>query len=321
MDDVGVSLLTSIIDAATAPDVDVASLLRKVKVVGSRLDTDELSGWVNHELNGYPLDAGLPPYRGPFPAEVMGLFVGPFNSQMTLAIPSQKLIAFNPSAERLFGVSFHQPVAEIAEQARGDGQDRAGMNLQSPWPANALALINGLISKGTVQLVPMHNLAAAWRVITPAQLRAVIDNVVTRVLGLALDLEKLEPNAGEPDASLPADPAQITTVVHNNICGSGNSVAIGSHDVTQQIGHVEAGNIESLLLALRNIGMAESDISELHSAIVEDAAEGTNIEPGPRVRAFLGRFMLKTGGVAGKIGIGAAATTVGALIKAYYHLG
>ena len=315
------SLLTSIIDAATAPDVDAASLLRKVKVVAARLGTDELSGWVDHELNGYTSDAKLPPYRGPFAAEVLGLFVGPFNSQMTLAIPSQKLTAFRPSAATLFEVSFHQPVAELAEQARTGGPDRVGANLQSPWPANVLALVNGLISQGTLELVPMHNLASAWRVITPAQLRAVIDNVVTRVLGLALDLEKLHPDAGEPDAQRPTDLGQITTVVLSNIYGSGNNVAVGGADVTQDLGLVRAGNIESLLTALRNLGMAEPDLQELNEAIASDAADGADAGPGPRVGAFLGNMMLKTGGVAGKVGIGAAGGTVAALIKAYYHIG
>lgn len=79
--------LAAIIDGATGEAVSTVSLLRMLKVVASRLRTAPLEDWVDRELSGYGHEDDLPAYRGPFPATAMGVFVGPFQSRMTIAIP------------------------------------------------------------------------------------------------------------------------------------------------------------------------------------------------------------------------------------------
>jgi hypothetical protein len=49
-------------DLATA-SVDVETVLMKCKILAARLGSDELSQWVDHELNGYPEAQTLPAYR------------------------------------------------------------------------------------------------------------------------------------------------------------------------------------------------------------------------------------------------------------------
>ncbi|MBF0290686.1 MAG: hypothetical protein HQK86_00860 [Nitrospinae bacterium] len=46
------SLLRDIQTAAVAPDTDVATLLRKCKILAVRLGNDDFKAWVDHELNG-----------------------------------------------------------------------------------------------------------------------------------------------------------------------------------------------------------------------------------------------------------------------------
>ncbi len=79
--------LADIIDSATGEAVSTPSLLRMLKVVASRLGTAPLEDWVDRELSGYGEKDDLPAYRGPFPATAMGIFVGPFQSRVTVAIP------------------------------------------------------------------------------------------------------------------------------------------------------------------------------------------------------------------------------------------
>lgn len=159
-------MLSSVIDAATSDDVAVSTLLRRVKVVATRLGTSELDDWVNLELGGYSTDAELPAYRGPFGAEVIGHFVGPFSSEVQLPVPSRAVLPHLPVGARgMFEVRLLQPIAELEELANLDKQ------LQSPWPADVVALINGKISKGNLTLVEMHNLATAHRVVSAQQLR------------------------------------------------------------------------------------------------------------------------------------------------------
>ena len=49
--------LDDLIDGASGDDVPVATLLRKVKVLASRLRSVAFEEWVDHELTGYPLEA------------------------------------------------------------------------------------------------------------------------------------------------------------------------------------------------------------------------------------------------------------------------
>jgi hypothetical protein len=311
-----VTKLSDIIDGATREQESVASLLRMVKVVATRLGIGELESWVNMELGGYPSEELLPSYRGPFSAEVMGTFSGPFGSMFELAIPPRALpVAVRDS--HAFKVSFLQPIIELEELV---DRPPADTKLGSPWPADWVALINRGISDGNIQLVPMHRLSSAHRVVTSGQVRGVIDNVRTRVLNLALDLEKLEPNAGEPDTKAP-DQAAVTNVVNNIIYGSAN-LAIGSTNFDQTTSALR-GNLRGLLDAVKDAGLSQGEVDELGASIRDDEAEagaGLLGEPGPRVRDFLGRQALRAGGVAGKVGIGATGAVVAGLVKAYFGI-
>ncbi|MCU1676314.1 MAG: hypothetical protein JWM93_1072, partial [Frankiales bacterium] len=186
--------LAQIIDGATSDDVSISSLLRMVKVVAARLEADQLIAWVDHELGGYGKEDPLPAYRGPHPTEVMGVFVGPFNSTLTLAVPRVQLPQRVQDAPEAFVVCFRQPVSELEPLSKATDQ------LQSAWPAEWVSYINGAIDRGEIELVRMHHLQRAYQTITPPEIRGVLDAVRTRVLDLALALEKLNPAAGEPEA-------------------------------------------------------------------------------------------------------------------------
>jgi len=57
------SLLRDIQNAAVSKDTDVATLLRKCKILAVRLGNDEFKNWVDSELNGYESIDNLPEYR------------------------------------------------------------------------------------------------------------------------------------------------------------------------------------------------------------------------------------------------------------------
>ena len=56
-------LLTEIQNDALSDTTPVATLLRKVLVLASNIDSDLLEDWVRHELHGYPADVEVPKYR------------------------------------------------------------------------------------------------------------------------------------------------------------------------------------------------------------------------------------------------------------------
>jgi hypothetical protein len=299
--------LSQIIDAATGDTVSTASLLRMVKVVAARLDTAPLADWVDRELGGYADEDDLPRYRGPFEGQVMGVLVGPFNSTLTVALPK---VAF---PERLreghpWKLYFMQSVSEL--EALGEAKE----NLQNPWAADMVSLVNYMLDQGEMSLVDMHRLQRAYKAVTPQQIRGVVDAVRTRVLNLALDLERIAPQAGEPD-SPPVDPTTVSYVVTNNIYGDGNATAISSPGAIQGTSVVKKGDLDGLLRTAASIGVPQDDVTELREAIegdTEDAeGDGALDKPGRRVTEFLG-----------KVALGAAGGTVGgtltALIRAFF---
>lgn len=85
------SLLRDIQEAAIDGKSQVATLLRKCKVLSARLGSEEFSRWIDNELNGYANQDELPAYRI-LKVRSYGHFVGSFGQQMKNApIPSINL--------------------------------------------------------------------------------------------------------------------------------------------------------------------------------------------------------------------------------------
>ena len=105
------SLLREIQQAATDPDVDLPSLLRKCKILANRLGNPAFKQWVSYELNGYPDLDKLPDYRV-FDVEVRGYFTGSFNRMLDNANIPPSCIP-KELREILFTCRMNAPVAAI----------------------------------------------------------------------------------------------------------------------------------------------------------------------------------------------------------------
>jgi hypothetical protein len=304
-----VTKLAAIIDAATDADISVPSLLRKLKVVAARLDTPPLLGWVDNELSGYPGETEIPGFRGPFRTQVLTNWTGPFGSYVNnLPLPSMALPEWMRGSGG-FELAFRQSISELEELSKLDDQ------ISAPWDADAVAMVNILVDKGEVQGPPMHGMVSARRVTSSAVVKSILDNVCTRVLGVALDLEKIVPSAGEPGQPPVADPQAVNMVVNNHIYGDGNAVAVGP-GASQLLGTVQKGDRDSLRRALEAAGLPVDLIAELDDAIDTDGPE----QPGSRVAAVLGRIALGVGSGANQMLTGAAGGVIAQLVNTYYGL-
>lgn len=299
------TLLDELIDGASG-DASVTALLRKVKVVASRADVPALDEWVEHELGGYPEGVDVPTYRGPFATEVLGTFGGPFGSGMKNApVPS---IGF-PAKFRdgiLFNVTFTQSIAELEELSHSSEQ------LQSPWAANAIALTNSLIERGEVTLYEGLGLQQAWRVISRAQLVSIIDTVRTRILDLALTMERADPSTGQADAPpLPTDTKQM---IVTNVFGGNPNIAVASEQFTQTV-EIPVGDRAALREQLDALGVPEPDIGDLFAAIsADDAVNRRSL--GPETSGWLASIMVR----AQDLGIGTAGGLIAAAIAQFVGL-
>lgn len=308
------SKLSAIIEAASSDDVTTPNLLRKLKVVASRLETPPLIDWVDNELSGYPADAPIPDYRGPFPCQVLSDWAGPFQSgAKNVPLPSVSV----PKGLRdagAFEVRFHESVSQLEQFAS------VGDTVVYSWGADAVAVLNTLMTDGTIpEIMEGYGLLVARKHVPAPLIVAVLDNVRTRVLDLALELEKVTPNAGEPGTA-PADPRTVNNIV-NIIYGHGNTLAVDSPSAVQ-LGGVRINDLDSLLNLVAGLGLAPEEVSELRQAVEGDAAddETPEGEPGSRVTRFLGKLTLGALKSAGQTGIQEGAKAISKAILSYYGI-
>ncbi len=302
---VSVTFLTEIVDGATGA-TDVATLLRKLKVVAARTSAGKLDEWVNFELGGYDTVDRLPSYRGPFHAAVFGHFVGFMSAELrNVPIPSMSL----PSDTRdaLFTISLTRSIAEIETLA-------AQESVNLGWSADAVQYYNHGIATGKVLRVVREDmvLVTGSRPVSRQTFIGVLDAVRNRVLDLALELERVAPAAGEPDATAETR-GQVASVVNNYHFYGSSNVAISSSNVEQTI-TVQKGDEESLMRMLATAGVTADELADLRTALAQDREEagGENPpKPGARVRRWLATNSLA-------VGVGAAGNLISGAIMAFF---
>lgn len=201
------SILQQIIQEATAAQGDVARMLRLCLVLAARLNHPPLREWVNNELNGYSPEAVLPSYR-----KLKGLHRGEFVTsayQTTLDISLQGLP--DDICEMLATAPLTGPVAEYIDLAQ---RASSGNILKMPWPVEIA------VKFGTAQ-VTHGRCTAAWTQISPSDIVALLDQIKTRVLGFALDIESESPNAGDiPGVPSGVAPEKVSHSFITNIMGN-----------------------------------------------------------------------------------------------------
>lgn len=305
---VSMSLLKEIIDEAVAKDGDVARLLRLCLVLASRLKHGPLKEWVRSELEGYTADAVLPAYRI-LRAYNRGHFNG-FGWNGTLEIPLSVL----PESLRSHYASspFRGSVAECVELVSKAGPDSS---LRQPWPVNlAVTYASKLARDGQC--------TSAWIEISAAEMVALLDQVKTKVISFALEIEEADPSAGEilgPTGKPKLGEDQVTQIFNTTINGNTvQNVAVGSGETQQSaISGIQAGDLGSLFRALNSLGVSEQRIQTLDAALKEDQADGeTGI--GSRAKSWLADLALKASEQVAMKGVDSLVTLCAQALSLYF---
>jgi hypothetical protein len=300
-----VTLLNEIIDGASS-DAPASKLLRKLKVVAARTGTGRLAEWVNQELGGYYGTKNIPPYRGPFTPPVLGHFVGHFQSEVSnLQIPT---LSFPEELrESAFKVTLLDPIAEIEILSKQE-------SVNFGWDADVVSTYNHLVEKGKIIRIVRGDmiLVNAARPIPRQVLAGAVEAVKDRILDVALELEKVAPEAGQQDAPPGTNDRAERVVNHFNLYGTSN-IAVSSSDFSQVV-NIRTGDEDSLIRRLEEIGVPADQLDELRVALAEDRKESGGQHPsapGRRVSAWVGRAALA-------IGTGSAGGLITEAVKAFF---
>jgi hypothetical protein len=237
------SLLREIQSAAIDSNTDLATLLRKCKVLAARLGNQEFKVWVDNELSGYKSKNVLPEYRV-LDVFSKGHFAGPFNSGMNNAdIP---LSCIPEEYREMMSKSYMmQPVASIEALI---SKSKSG-SVEEPWNPDFVAMV------GRDMYTNMWCMQA-WKVIPKGAIVAALSEVRNRILSFVLEIEAEDPEAGEAALNTtPVPQEKVQQIFHMTINGNVQNVATGSHDFEQNINNTDtnAELFNNLLNALKQV--------------------------------------------------------------------
>lgn len=304
------TILEDIQNSAVDAKSDLATLLRKCKLLAARLGSQPLEDWVIWESNGYPDHVPVPEYRI-WSLEVFGHFAGPFGSGIRNApIPIAALKFISKEVKQYYErYECRQSVASI-ETTLG----RAGTgNLQVS--TGNLALVIG------TKLYQDQTCVQAWAEFGIGHLVELLNSVRNRVLDFALAVWKEAPNAGEigSGSSTNLEAKKVTQIFNTTVYG-GSANLVGTATASSVAFNIGTNDFSALERVLVENGVASADISELRKALDSDPAPSGPENFGPKVSSWIGKMFEKAAQGGWKIGIGAASNLLAQAIAKYYGL-
>lgn len=304
------TLLREIQRDAVDPNVDIATLLRKCKILAARLKHQAFSKWVENELNGYDSREQLPEYRI-FDVQSYGHFAGPFGSGlMNAPIPScclpEDLRHIANKAYLAEGISSYSSLLKSGKNAQ----------LSSHWPAEIVALYGHKIYQDM-------NCIGAWRTIGTNQIQGLVDTVRNRVLSFVLEIESQSPSAGEASPEEPPIPQEkVNQIYQTYILGNVSNVSTGGFNVSQIfIDKVVQNDLDSLFDYFRILQVEEEDLKELRSAIEKDPKPADQNSLGKNVSTWLGKMVSKAAAGVWRVSSTVATEVLSKAILKYYGIG
>ncbi len=246
------ALLDDIIDEATSKDGEVTRLLRLCMVLGRRLNYQPLTDWAKGELEGYPIDQTVPAYRV-FHVRNRGQFMGYYQGEFD--IPVRVLPnALQPHYEK------HEARDAIAEFAALVKNSKGVSSPRIHWPADLGAKF--------ATHVRGSQCVEAWMELPQGSLENVLDQVKTRVLDFALRIEEELPASRDiAEISGSIKGTNVPNIFNTTILGNVQNLSQGDTGTTQVASTgIAAGDLESLIAALRSVGVSEPEVAALRAA-------------------------------------------------------
>ena len=302
------TILEDIQNSAVDSKSDLATLLRKCKVLAARLGSQPLEDWVLWESNGYPDSIPVPNYRV-WSLEVKGHFASPLGLTRNVPIPIG-LLSFisEESKQKYVHYEFRDSIAAIEA-------------LLSATKGKVAVSTGDLAVAIGWKLYTNQNCVQAWAEFSTQHLVELLNTVRNRILDFALAISKEAPTAGETGntESQPLGSGRVTQIFNTTVFGGAANVVGSAHNSTVafNIGPHDFASLEQALLAN---GVSSANIMELKTALDSDPPPTAAEKLGPKVSAWMGRMIEKAAAGGWGIGIGAAGNLLSQAIAKYYGL-
>jgi hypothetical protein len=161
------------------PAASLSTTLRKANILATRLQSEDLKNWVHSELNGYQEVEFVPEYRT-INVQLVADYITRFEQGRNIPIPTSNVP--NGMRESVETYTFLGGVRELESLLESGNTE-----FRAPLPAE----FNAAMGDNLGMFVEMG------RLFTRGQLELVLDTIKNRLLDLILEIESVDPNAGE----------------------------------------------------------------------------------------------------------------------------
>lgn len=207
-------LLDEIIDSLSSESSSLTDALLKTKVLLHKIGHQELTQWVNHELNGYPDASVVPSYRV-LPAQVLANAASIAYQFSGHPIPLGHLTS--EQRQSLQTAKMGQSLAELEKLTRAKKGTLVN-RIPMEW--------NGLLGKGLAKGVQIQQ---AWSEISAASISGIFVQVRSRLLHFLLPLqEKLKGTKDEEEIRKKSNAINAAEMFKDAIFGDNVTIVVGT---------------------------------------------------------------------------------------------
>jgi hypothetical protein len=279
-------IVSELQELAANGNTSISELIRKARMVATKLKLSEFNEWLGHELHGYPSNAKVPDYR------VIDGDLRARNPVNGVLMP----IRFDAElTEKISRVEILQPIGTLEDLLNAEAE-----SLQVPLTPRELQFVHRL----------MDDFHRSWvlpfRLVSPTQVTTIVDGVRNRILDWALELE----SKGIVGNGMTFSQDEQKKAANINIGSFQGILGDVSHSsVSQNLEmNVTRNDFDSLREMLLGMKLPEEEVTNLKAALESDAP--------PKEKGHLGKRVSEWfGGVAGKIASGAYKLTVDAALQ------
>jgi hypothetical protein len=304
-----VTLLGEIQTATVDANSDLGTILRKCKLLASRLNNKPFQDWLIWESNGYPNDILVPDYRV-WSLEVKGHFTGYGGSGLQNAPIPMVVI---PEKTRKFYQQWQCRQSVAAIEAILDKSKGGGGTLHVG--TGDLALMLG------EKVYQGMNCLQAWAECGEGHLVEVLNSVRNRILDFTLAIQQEAPGVGEKgkDSSSVIKSEKVSQIFYTTVYG-GAANLVGTANESAITFNIGTKDFQSLQQVLEQNGVQKTDLIELKGALESEKVKNPSEGFGPKVSKWMGKMIQKAADGSWQIGVGAAGNLLARAIAKYYGL-
>lgn len=306
------SLLQQIQESVVKEGSNLGTILLKLRLLASRLNSDILGEWVKHESEGYPKDAEVPSYRI-VRVSYRGTFSGVYGSGVKNAqIPPYLIEQYAGKSWTHYEV--RESISAIDEMVGSHKNDDGGTFGFDA--SNLILLLQGKIYEGYA----CNDISGS---ISPTSFYEIQQTVRSRILELTIKLEKSVPGAihvafGEVGSNK-KQTDQVQQISQQIIYGNVSTAVAGGAGANIAVEITERDN-NSFIHHLVESGIPKTDAAELVNIMEVEEPSSLDEPFGEKAKNWVAKNIKKAAEGTWQVGVSVASKVLTEAALKYYGL-